>query len=436
MTSSFLPYNSAGTEIFALEHAKSLIKTGNHVEVAFHANDPAEIKNRTYDYESIPVTILPYLKYANTRMSLYRRTVNNADGFQDYLEETQPDIVHFHGFSSCQGLRHLEICRQCNIRTVYTMHTPGQWCSQSNLLYRGKSVCDGKLMQYRCTECRYNFAGVPLGISHLLAYLPSLKMLENSSGRIGRLLTIPLTVSEHRNSWFEFYESVDRVHVLSQWAMDMLHINGLATDKAVLIRSGINASDNIRNSNTNKTDSHFKIGFVGRFTETKGPHVLIKAIQECLPEMQNIQAYIFSSNARPDTPYRKKWLNAIEKDSRFKSPEYLDHDSLLNKLRELDVLVVPSMWLETGPLTVLETFAAGVPVIGSNLGGIAENVQHGVNGLLFERGNHKQLAMYIKNLITSPSQLELFKSSVSAPRTMDQVAAETVELYQTLNDCK
>ena len=53
-------------------------------------------------------------------------------------------------------------------------------------------------------------------------------------------------------------------------------------------------------------------------------------------------------------------------------------------LRQYDLLAVPSRTFETGPLVVLEAFAAGVPVIGSNLGGVNELVRHEVNGLLVE----------------------------------------------------
>ncbi len=53
-------------------------------------------------------------------------------------------------------------------------------------------------------------------------------------------------------------------------------------------------------------------------------------------------------------------------------------------MQRYDVLAVPSQWLETGPLVVMEAFAAGVPVLGSNLGGIGELVTSGVDGLLVE----------------------------------------------------
>ncbi len=55
---------------------------------------------------------------------------------------------------------------------------------------------------------------------------------------------------------------------------------------------------------------------------------------------------------------------------------------MVDTLASYDATVVPSQWLETGPLIVLESFAAGTPVIGSNLGGVAELVSHDRDGWL------------------------------------------------------
>ena len=55
---------------------------------------------------------------------------------------------------------------------------------------------------------------------------------------------------------------------------------------------------------------------------------------------------------------------------------------VVERLSVYDVVAVPSQGLETGPLVVLEAFAAGVPVLGSAIGGIADKVNDGVDGFL------------------------------------------------------
>jgi Glycosyltransferase len=96
-------------------------------------------------------------------------------------------------------------------------------------------------------------------------------------------------------------------------------------------------------------------------------------------------------------------------------------------------VVVPSQWMETGPLVVLEAFAAGVPVIGSNLGGIADKVQHGHNGLLVspwdsEHAWSDALAQAGDRRVL----LQQLARCVSVPRSSRTVAAEMATLYRTL----
>ena len=71
-------------------------------------------------------------------------------------------------------------------------------------------------------------------------------------------------------------------------------------------------------------------------------------------------------------------------------------------LSHLDALVVPSLWYENTPFSVLEALHAGVPVIASDLGGIAEIVREGESGILFPAGKAKRLAEVIQRIAADP----------------------------------
>ena len=73
-----------------------------------------------------------------------------------------------------------------------------------------------------------------------------------------------------------------------------------------------------------------------------------------------------------DDNYSKNLIKKIKFESRINYFGNLNQKELLKKLQNYDLAVVPSIWLETGPLTILEAFAAGIPVAGTNLGGIKE----------------------------------------------------------------
>jgi glycosyltransferase involved in cell wall biosynthesis len=82
-------------------------------------------------------------------------------------------------------------------------------------------------------------------------------------------------------------------------------------------------------------------------------------------------------------------------------------------------LVFPSEWYENAPMTILEAFAYGKPVIGSDIGGIPEMVINGETGLLFEPGNHIELRARIESLIAKPSLI-----SDMGKRALKKVEAE------------
>ena len=101
---------------------------------------------------------------------------------------------------------------------------------------------------------------------------------------------------------------------------------------------------------------------------------------------------------------------------------------MLAALAQHDVLAVPSQCLETGPLVVLEAFAAGTPVIGANLGGIAELVTDGVDGLLVEPA---AWATTLQRCATDRDLLPRLRAGIRPPRTMATVADEMLALYET-----
>ncbi len=93
-----------------------------------------------------------------------------------------------------------------------------------------------------------------------------------------------------------------------------------------------------------------------------------------------------------------------EKISNVKFLGYLPDENLVNKIKEGMATIVPSEWYENNPRSILESFAYGKPVIGSNVGGIPELVKHGETGLLFEMGNAQDLRTRITEMWQNPSK--------------------------------
>ena len=199
-------------------------------------------------------------------------------------------------------------------------------------------------------------------------------------------------------------------------------MNGVEESKVRLIRHGVKEEQVIDNRAEGKEAGNetLKLVFLGRVAPEKGIDVLLKALS-LVKRTVELDIYGIGSgmgNGISDIGNAKvRWLKPVK-------PE-----QVVETIRKYDALVVPSVWLETGPLVVLEAFAAGVPVIGSRLGGIAEMVNEGVDGLLFHPGDAADLAEKLGQL---PEKLVSLKKSVKVPRTTYDVARDHLKIYRSL----
>lgn len=163
-----------------------------------------------------------------------------------------------------------------------------------------------------------------------------------------------------------------------------------------------------------------RLCFLGRVAPEKGIDVLLRALRLVKIRVE-LDIYGIGSdigNGISDIGNAKvRWLKPVK-------PE-----QVVETIRKYDALVVPSVWLETGPLVVLEAFAAGLPVIGSRLGGISEMVRNGENGLLFEPNDETQLALAIKKIENIKSNL---RNNISKPQTTGEVASQHLKLYKEI----
>jgi glycosyltransferase involved in cell wall biosynthesis len=101
-------------------------------------------------------------------------------------------------------------------------------------------------------------------------------------------------------------------------------------------------------------------------------------------------------------------------------------------LKGLDVLVVPSIWYENSPLTIHEAFLTSTPVITSNLGGMAELVRHGHDGLLFDPGSAKDLFRKMNMLVNNPELLGRLRKNIKAPKSIAANARELEDIYNKI----
>jgi glycosyltransferase involved in cell wall biosynthesis len=162
----------------------------------------------------------------------------------------------------------------------------------------------------------------------------------------------------------------------------------------------------------------------------KGCDVLIRAFRELPPGMKaTLDIY---SNLERYKPFVKRLRKLAKGDKRINFVGPFQREKVGEVLSGLDVLVVPSRWYENQPGVILEAFAAGRPVVATDLGGMSEFVRHEENGLLFELDRPDHLTRQLRRLVTESGLIERLRSGIGPVKTVEENADELEELYASL----
>ncbi|OGW75407.1 MAG: hypothetical protein A2Z72_06730 [Omnitrophica bacterium RBG_13_46_9] len=304
------------------------------------------------------------------------------------------------------------------------------------MVYFGKVPCYGKVRPYRCAPCYLHRRGLPMlvGIT-ATALSPVLKRLfRRMDNRLGTVFGIRDFIVVRIRNFEKLCNISDRIVAVSQWLYDVLRQNGVPANKIYLSRHGLNLDRFVRPETMPEKEASgaLKVGYIGRLNLMKGIGVLIEAVKR-LPRTVPVELRLYGRiNDQDDRACFQKLQKITDKDDRIVFGEEITDENRQAIFSELDAIAVPSLWLEAGPFVVLEAFAFGIPVIGSRLGGIAELVTHGVNGLLVEAGNIGAWAEAIKKVSLNRKLLKDLAGGIQPVRTTREVADDMVSVYRDI----
>ena len=427
LPASSLPWVIGGKEIYTQSFAQELQKRGWQNLLVYHQNPSINETLGYQEHEGMGIQVLPPLP-AIQREQTYTCRTSAVSGFRELIQRLKPAVVHFHDFSTGANLLHLDEAKAAGAKTVMTYHSPGQTCLQRELRYNGSTVCDGEIRLDRCTACRLGAQGIPSWLRWPLAKI-SLPQISDSS--LGRAISARRMTEKYSLAFREMVQKIDGIHVFANWAMDLMRLNKVPQEKLCMFRTGLPIEIMARpRPITSGPDYTFRIVMLGRCERIKGQEVLIDAVQG-LPASAKVHVSFFGSYW-DTTEYGRKCLQKIQGDARFDLPRKVPHTEIPSFLALADIMAVPSLWLETGPLVVLEAFASQLPVLGSRLGGIAELVEEDKTGLLFSAGNSLELRQCLSRLLEEKGLLATLRNNIQPPRTMRDVTADMEQLYLKL----
>lgn len=371
------------------------------------------------------------------------------ESFAQWLKEQKAEVYHQHQWTPKCGLPHLRLAKKLGMATAVSVRLPQPICQRQTLMLNGEEACDGKIDPVRCSYCCGVSQNIPPAIIESLSKIP-VPASQMAGGLKRRLSNLPAPISKTAEALLdpfsipayaaarleglqEMAKYADRIVVMSQWVGKALMVNGIPKEKIFLLKHGI--SDSFadvfkqRVLQSKKPGEPLRVGFLGRWDRTKGIHILVEAVKS-LP--QEVPIKLIIHGVESNNSYREQVINRINNDPRIEVAKQLKRDELGDGFANFDVLAVPSQWLETGPVVVLEAHAYGVPVIGSNLGGIAEKVRHGEDGLLVSAGDPKAWAEAFALLAKDSSLLDKLRQGIQPVRTITMEAADSLTLYETI----
>lgn len=381
----FPPDYMAGSEVYSFNLVKELKK---HVDIYVFTT----IENSFFPAYTVHNEAFNGIKIR--RINKSRRDYSYEDKFFDrhmdslfrqYLKEIKPDVVHI-GHLSHLSTRLLNIIKEHHIPIVFTVHDFWLFCVKGQLLNEKNEICKGP-DNARCDQCT---------------------PYDTTEKKVQSIATYMQKSIRH----------VDKFLIPSNTVREFFLVQGVPKEKLIYSKYGFD-KDKITNKRKSFTsNSKLNFGFMGRVIPSKGIKVLIDAFEPI-----DVQLSIYG-----DIGNQKRFLE--HKHITFKGG--YDNNNINHVLSEIDVLVVPSIWLENSPLVIQEAFLAGVPVITSNLGGMKELVTDGVNGFLFEANNAKSLRNCVLKIHHDPTLLNDFLISRDDVRSIKDDALFTLNIYKEL----
>jgi glycosyltransferase involved in cell wall biosynthesis len=255
------------------------------------------------------------------------------------------------------------------------------------------------------------------------AYRPVAEVLRSAPPGIvvahnGTALARLVRHTEHRfvlyahNDLFRSYSAMeatravkacDRVICVSRFLADEMarRVSPPLQDRFRVVANGVDTQQFF--PDPPRCDDTLRVVFVGRVVPDKGPDVLIRAtrlLARDAVEFTIIGSQGFDRGAQL-SPYEHELRQLSGQDPRIRFEPFIDRVTLPQRLRDCDVLVVPSRWPEPWALTVGEGMASGLAVIGASIGGIQEQV--GDAGILVPPDDPAALAAAIARLADDPA---------------------------------
>jgi glycosyltransferase involved in cell wall biosynthesis len=204
---------------------------------------------------------------------------------------------------------------------------------------------------------------------------------------------------------------------------------GIPAEHIVVIENGqpVSHAPPPKDGATNPAHGRTRFGFFGQITEYKGVEILLQAVHVVPGELRARMAVeVHGANLEWQTQAFQELIETLRKplivegSLRWVGP--YEQTELAQRMSKVDWVVVPSIWWENSPLVIQEAFVNGKPVICAGIGGMAEKVRDGVDGLHFEVRNPLDLADVLIRAVLEQGLCDRLRGNIRKPLTLEECA--------------
>jgi glycosyltransferase involved in cell wall biosynthesis len=371
-------YYRAGPETVYLTTAELLKRHGHNV-IFFSMDHPENLPCETSEYFvphvdlNVPHNILNQIRIAGRILYYF----NARKNLSKLLDRYPVDIAHLHDICYHISPSILHELKQRGIPIVMTLHDMKMVCTAYYMFADGK-ICEA------CCKGRY--------------YMAIVRRCVKDSLFKSAIATLEMYL---HHKILNIYNNIDIFISPSLFLKKKLKEAGF-NKKIVHLSNFFELHDITLRSKKGCTDGGEEkksIAYIGRLSTEKGLFTFLDAAKLLKDKRENIQVNIIGDGPLMNELQKKVKMQQID-NVRFLG--YLKRENVYEEIRKSFAVVLPSECYENNPLSVVEAFALGKPVIGSRLGGVQELVKDYERGLIFKTGNAYELSMKIKYLMDNP----------------------------------
>lgn len=434
----FFPEHFYGTETYTYNIAKNLQSLGHTVTVisAIFNGEPQldqEISESLYDGIRVIKVDKNHHPHQRVRDTYFQDSMEQP--LRSILKSIQPDIAHVTHLINHTAIL-LEILQDLRIPTVATFTDFFGFCFNNKLEDASGELCSGPNRdRSNCLACYLKVAGRNHFANPFLRWCRSKLPISLLSIMItyARKLNLPLpkdilSISEDLEKrpliLAKHYRSYLAVIAPTSYLQRAYLENGFTAPMRTMW-FGVDIDRNPKPARSIATPIRF--GYIGQIAAHKGVDLLIEAfiaLGRC-----NAELLIYGS-LNQDRAYSNQLLEQA-KGYPISFEATFPPEQMAQVLASIDVLVIPSRWYENSPLVLLNALASHTPVIVSNVEGLTEFVDEGVNGFSFKRSDANDLRSALGKFTNDTKLAQRMSGTTNYERTTREMTEDILRLYQT-----